>query len=200
MKEGNFEARKNLPHEFLDENLKLTFEIQPEASAWLPEISKEDIALKRERYRIFLGTWSMNPNGAHVKIEAIYEIPDDPEFYTEGTKEVTLQLGNIIKQIENLRQQFPEYSKLQIVGDIHTHPVFAEEMTGGLKPWNPSSGDIDDIIRGYENGNIRQDRPFIFGIAVPHHDGRTLYAYYRLSKKDERYRVESLKGNYKSTE
>ena len=179
---------------FFDENIKITMEIDPEAAEYLPVITPEDLETKRERYRIFLGTWSRTIEGGHARIEGVCDFSDEPGFLREGEEEVVVNFDAVKNSIEAIKQTNKEYAHLEIVGEIHTHPLFKEEMDDNLRPWIPSTGDVDAIVEEIEKGNIKADRPFIMAIAVPspNRDGKTVYAYYRLVKRGEKYLLDRV--------
>lgn len=182
------------PLNFFDERYKLTMEIDPEAAEYLPVITTEDLETKRERYRIFLGTWSRTVEGGHVRIEGVCDFSDEPGFLREGEEEVVVNFDAVKKSVEDIKQANKEYARLEIVGEIHTHPLFKEEMDDNLRPWIPSTGDVDAIVEEIKKGNIKADRPFIMAIAVPSPDrnGKTVYAYYRLVKRGEKYLLDRV--------
>jgi hypothetical protein len=76
-----------------------------------------------------------------------------------------------------------------LVGDIHTHPVLAEEMEAGMHPASPSTDDAKDIILDYEAGVLRPDQPFIFAISFLDKNKKPAYGFYRLVKEGNKYKV-----------
>ncbi len=187
------------PLNFFDERTKMTMEIDPEAAEHLPVITTTDLETKRERYRMFLGTWDRTAEGGHIRIEAVCDFSDEPDFLREGEKEVVVNFDAVKKGVDDIKRANEEYAHLEIVGEIHTHPLFKEEMDDNLRPWIPSTGDVEAIVEEIKKGNIKTDRPFIMAIAVPspNRDGKTVYAYYRLVGRGEKYlldRVSFKKG------
>lgn len=196
----NFKKIERPEINFCNENCKITLEMSDLAQRFLPRISRNDIINRRERYRAFLGTWSNTMDGAHVKIEAIYESPQENPFHTyqEGELEIVTDISQIQQDCESLKT-LPEYSSLSFIGEVHTHPVFPEDMGNDFKPWWASAGDVRSIVETYEKRILKFNRPFIFAIAAPkpNRDGGTLYRFYRMirlaSEQSIDYRVESIK-------
>ena len=190
-----FESTGESKNEFLESRIRISFRVAPEAQEYLPEITKADLESGREKYRLFLGRWSKSGDDADVSIDAIVEFDDDPRAVVEGVYEVQPDIGYMTAYIEELKRTNEEYRDLEIVGDIHTHPVFSDDMAEGVRPWDPSSGDIEDLVRQYSSGHVRADRPFIFAIAAPHpnSDGETVYAYYHLFREDGVWKYRALK-------
>ena len=114
-------------------------------------------------------------------------------FYQEKTEEVNSNLGAIKKWVGDIQAAIPEFKNFDFIGDIHTHPITKNnELNKNISACTPSDGDIEDIIREYECGVLSPDRPFVFGIAGRRAGNSTEYAFYRLVKQNNEYKIEQL--------
>jgi hypothetical protein len=192
--EGRPNTEQWPPIDFLDERIKLSFRIEPEAAKHLPEVSKEDLESGRERYRILLGNFERTAaDAATVVIEGLVEMDEgDERFYKEGTREVTnVNIPRMQAFARWVREHIPEFHDFTLIGDIHTHPIKPEAMESG-SPWHPSDGDIESIAKSYERGELTPDHPFVFAIAGPDESGETQYGFYRIIKRGDKYLATDL--------
>ncbi len=152
---------------------------------------REDLESRREQYRIFLGIVDVSDSEKPiVHIEGILERGDeDPLYYEEEKEGVHVGLPAIKLWIDQIRRANPEYSHLEMVGDVHTHPILPQQFRG---VYSPSQEDIDDIVKHYESGVLSPNKPFIFAIAAPDELGQTMYAFYRIVKKGNKYSYKSI--------
>lgn len=164
---------------FLNENLKVSFEISPEAFQYLPVISKEDIRIGLERFAVLLGIVRINQDGSvHLEIKGVYQETEEDvhRSYKEGVDSVTYDLKIIQDRAKEIQQDYKEYQNFKFLGDIHTHP------SSGIA--EPSRTDLLSVIRAYESGDIKVDQPYIFGIGARHVSGEMEYWFYRIIKTD----------------
>lgn len=169
---------------FNDTNLEMDFEITPEADEYLPLISPDDLQAKKERFRIFYGNVNQTKQGKIiVSIDSVIEMPDQPEFYEEATTKIKhINYSHSKDFIDRSKKQLGEQGEL--IGEIHTHPVTQSELPKNQAPWFPGLEDLDAWVDLYDSGFLKPGQPFIFGIAGAH-EGKTVYAFYRLVKDSE---------------
>ena len=185
------EASKKI--EWLDPGLNVSIEYGEDVGQFLPEVTNADMVSKQERYRILLGGFASDGEGGQ-RVEVLGVMEADPEavgdrqMYTEGVLSVQPRLDVVRQYVEAIRDAHPEYAHMQLVGDVHTHPTRQDDYPEGVEPWHPSEEDIQDIVAEYKAGNILEDEPFVFGIAVQVNN-ETLYAFYRLVKEDDKYQA-----------
>ncbi len=181
--------------DFLNEQLRMSLDISDRAFEHLPEVNPIDLETKKEQYRVLLGTWERTPEGdIKLKVESVMEVPDQPHYYVEGKESVDNINIPALRQTVQYVSENDEASKgLELVGDIHTHPITQEELEPNQRPWMLSPEDIEAMVESYENGSLSADRPFIFGIAAPMPDGKTGYKFYRLIKSSEGYATQEVK-------
>ena len=183
------ERRKGI--DLLNENLKVTFEIAPDALANLPIVSIEDKQTGRERYRGLLGTVERRGRGAaHLEIRGVYEAEqvdlDLYGFYREGVEEVTYDAVAVREETHRIVAANKEFAGWRFVGDIHTHP------TSGLA--YPSEADLRSMVAAYESGDFKPNEQYIFGIAAQRDDGEMEYNFYRMvrTRSDSGYGFKRL--------
>ncbi len=180
--------------DFLDDKLKLSLSIDPEAATYLPKIEDIEFETKKEKYRVLLGNINQLSNDEiNIEIKGMLEADEDEKdlFYSEGVEHVSPNIGAIEKWVKSIQDAVPEYQDYHFVGDVHTHPVRINELDEGSRPCDPSIGDFNDIISEYNNGNLSADKPFIFCIAGKV-DEQMIYAFYRFIKKDNKYMIEEI--------
>lgn len=174
--------------DFLSEETRLQLSLAKEAALYLPQISTEELETRKEQFRILLGKIITEESGlVTVHIQSVLEMDEqDHGYYQEGIEMVTgVNIPAIKSFVENLKEGEEDYG--EFIGDIHTHPIQEKDFEDGIKPWDPSSEDIDDVVRNYESGALASDKPYIFGIASPDDEGNTLYSFYRIVKKEQGY-------------
>ncbi len=179
--------------EWLDPSLRVSIEYGENVGQFLPEITRADIESRTEKYRILLGGFAPDDEGGQrVEILGVMEAdPDevgDRQMYTEGTLSVQPRLDFVRQYVDAIRDSYTEYAHMEFVGDVHTHPTEQGDYPEGVEPWHPSHEDIEDVAAEYEAGYIREDEPFVFGIAA-RVNNETLYAFYRLVKRDGEYQA-----------
>lgn len=179
--------------DFTRQDIKLSFRIEKKAADYLPEITQEDFDRKKERFVILLGEFEIDGNNVLIKIRGIFENDKDEErYYKEGKEEIyNINYPSIVKDVEYVKKNFPEYRSYHLIGEMHTHPVAPQEVAPN-NPCNLSLGDIEGIESLYERGIISNDKPFIFGVAGLDESGHTNYAFYRMVKKENHFAVESV--------
>lgn len=180
--------------DFLDEKLRLSFSINPEAAAYLPEIEDEEFETKKEKYHVLLGNiHRLGNDEINVEIKGVLEADENEKdlFYSEGAEHVSPNIGAIKKWVKSIQLAIPEYQDFNFIGDVHTHPVKISELNEGSHPCDPSIGDFDDISKEYNNGNLSTDKPFVFCIAGKVND-QMAYSFYRFVKKDDKYTIEKI--------
>lgn len=172
----------------LDEKVDIVMTMSEVAYYWLPVITPQDLQGRRERYRFLLGTWKV----AHVKkvlvnIEAVCEVPNDPVYYEEMDKIRGVNIPALKSLVPVLQERYPEYGRLQLMGEIHTHPILQRELGKHQRPWHLSSTDKGVLVDAYEQGELDSKEPFLMGVAGRIEGGKTGYAFYRLVKIDSEY-------------
>lgn len=175
--------------DYLNEHFRVSFEIDPEAVEFLPEITEEELRTKREKYGILLGTTEIiSSEEVKVLIRGILQTEENERGYYNELKEVVdnINLLAIQRMVEGIQKANPEYREFHLIGDIHTHPVKPKEI-GGVTGTQPSKGDVESIAKAYKEGALTADKPFVFGIAAPDENGETQYAFYRLMKRGGEY-------------
>lgn len=182
--------------DFLSEKITIRFDIAEEAAHYLPEVSSEDLKTRREKYGILLGTWNQEDSeNVRVRLEAVLEVTeDDPggkgHYYTEDINEVhNINLSAIKNLVEATKRANPEFAHLELIGDIHTHPVLPHSLREDQHPSDMSDGDYKDLMANYQRGDLTSQHPFIVGIAGPDENGETSYAFWRLIKRDNKFIV-----------
>lgn len=179
--------------DYLNEDLKITFEIEQLAAEHLPEVSQEENRTLKERFAVLLGTVQIQgPKHAHFVIRGVYEEDDEDRrlgkgTYSAGTEEVEIDVRAIKRDIAALQASNPEYQDFNFIGHIHTHPGIPPEGKIQLQPsvGADGRGDIAAFAWAYEQGELQSSEPFIFAIAAPDHEGTTMYAFYRLIKNPD---------------
>lgn len=183
--------------DYLNEKLKVSFSIEPEAVKFLPKVNEAELKSKKEKYAILIGSkQAISNDKVHIHIKAVMEIPESQQFkqryYKEDIEIVkNIDTASIKKLVEAMRSLYTEYHYDYFLGDVHTHPIKPSEL-GGNSGCQPSIGDIEGLIDEYENGNIDSHEPFIFGIAAPDESGETEYAFYRIIKTDKGHTYKHL--------
>lgn len=191
----NFEdpsVRENMerPIDFLDKNLDIEFLLDPEAAKHLPGISPEDFESRIEKFRILLGDFDIVGKGVRINIRGVMEVDDVEGYYREGEDEVSgIDIKKYRMHADNLRRMHPEYQNFGLVGDVHTHPVYPNEVDHA--PWEISRGDRTEMIRAYEDGSIKSDQPHVFVVVGADKDGKTKYSFNRLIREGRSYAVET---------
>lgn len=193
MREINKTPEYYKPADYTSKEIQLDIRLTDDVIANLPEITSEQIENKREHFRALLGRVEVSSSGQiGVSIEAILDMENDPSYYSEGEAEVTgINLQGLKRVVANVGEKYPEFAGLELVGDIHTHPVVSQE--DGVDLLSPSDNDIEDIIAQYDNGVLSSDKPYIFGIAAVNNIGETEYSFYRLVKEAGDYKVENIR-------
>ena len=161
----------------------------------LPEVTNEDRQTGMERFRILLGTFQYtDSNTIHIHVSGSVQMLDTPWLYIEQEHAVTYYPYHIERQIELLRNEYPEYAHLEIVGNLHTHPYSYERLRRepDLVPWQPSPNDLHTMISHYEDG-FMQNYHLIFGIGGGQSDGTTGYVFSRLVCDRNGYDYERIK-------
>ncbi|TSC60551.1 MAG: hypothetical protein LiPW15_429 [Parcubacteria group bacterium LiPW_15] len=162
--------------DLLKENLRVSFEIAPEAVEYLPAISLGDGRSGRERFGVLLGAKQVNPDGSvHLQIKGVYQetAEDGHRTYEEEIDNVAYSLALIKKQVEKIQRDTPQHKEFGFLGDVHTHP-------GRAMPLYPSEEDLLSVIRAYESGTLSSAEPYVFGIGVRHPGGEMEYNFYRI--------------------
>lgn len=174
---------------FLSEAIHVEIEISKEAFEHFPEVDRKDIASQTERFRVLLGDWQIvDFNKVRVAVKYTIEIPDQAEFYNESNNHILgVNIPSINNLVESLKEACPEFSQLDIVGEIHTHPVVESEGVQNQKSFWPSRGDISSIVQEYIRGNLSQANPYIFVIGGALESGETGYSYFRITKNFDKY-------------
>ena len=188
----NFEREKDF--NFLGEQIKTYVFVDPEAAEYLPKITKQDLANKKERYRILMGEYGIDEsdeNKVFIFIKSILEAEPDkePGYYQEGKEEVIVNLPRIKDLVRKIQERNPEFRQQNLVGEIHTHPVAYGDPTLSVKqrPWHPSKEDFDPIENSYRDKILTPDKPFIFGIAGLNKNSKTRYGFYKAVKRGAAY-------------
>jgi hypothetical protein len=180
--------------DFLDNNLKVSFSIDPEAAAYLPDIEDKEFETKKEKYRVLLGNiHHLSKDEINIEVKGMLEADEDEKdlFYNEGEGHVSPNIAAIKKWVASIQYAVPEYQDYHFVGDVHTHPVRISDLNEGSHPCDPSIGDFENISKEYHNGNLSADKPFIFCIAGKVNN-QMLYAFYRFVRKDDKYTIEKI--------
>lgn len=186
-------SEKRPPLDFLDAATQVTFSFHKDAAAWLPEVSKEDLRTRREKYAVLLGRIADGDGGgAHIVVEAVMQMTEEERgYYQEGVGSVeNINLGALRNAVAEVQAKHPEYAGMQIVGDVHTHPVTQEEVR--VSPTTPSDADIQSIAEWYKGGELNLHYPFIFGIGCLGEDGEPEYSFYRLVRIDSGFGYKHL--------
>lgn len=171
---------------YLDEKLNIAFSFDEEAATHLPEVSVEEIKTKKEKYAVLLGKTNIkNEENIEILIKGILQMEGkDHGYYKEGIQEVSkIRTSEIVQLFEKVKEANEEYRDFDLVGEIHTHPIYRHDSNS----CNPSKGDMESIVDVYEKQILTSDKPHIFGIAGVDEKGETQYAFYRLIKKDNEY-------------
>lgn len=184
-----YDAKEDLRTiDYLDGNLRVSFDIGPAAGESLPEVSAEENESGKERFAVFLGVVERtSADAVNFNIKGVYEETDEDRAlgrgtYIEGKEQVDVRIPAIKQAIAAIQASNPEYKDFNFIGHIHTHP--------GLPPsedviaLQPSEGDIAAFAYSYNNAEMRPSEPFIFAIAAPNHQGETQYAFYRLVRNE----------------
>ena len=172
---------------FLSEKLKFSLRISKEAVNFLPEISEDDIKTKKEKFRFLLGSFNViNQEEFEVSIKGVFE--DEEEIiYKEGKEEIyDISMPRAVNFVQGINKM-PEFKDWKLIGEVHTHPCKPSEFKENFIPWMPSEGDCNALIENYKKGILKDNQPYIFGIAAPNESGETLYAYYRIIKDKDAY-------------
>ena len=176
---------------FNNPELRVVLDISPEADNHLPVISPEDLKTKRERFRLFYGkTESVSHDKIKVKIEAVTELPDQPDFYEEGNAGVRIKNIQRAKLVLDKAME-QEGLDWQFIGEIHTHPITQSELEENQRPWHPSPEDEQGWKSFYESGFLKSGQPCIFGIAGSY-EGKTGYAFYRVIKHENDWGIQRI--------
>ena len=191
-------SRESFPSiNYLNENVRVSFSIEPEAVRYLPKISNEELESHKEQYVVLLGTKNISdPFNVSLHIKSILQIPETEQkerrYYKEGIESIEeLDIRAIRQLVDNLKSVSPEHKNDIFIGDIHTHPVKPSER-GGVIAISPSDKDIEEIVRSYEEDEINPKEPYVFAIAAPDEAGETTYAFYRLVKTEDGYKAKHL--------
>jgi hypothetical protein len=178
--------RKKSP-DFFDENYRVSVTLAKEARDAIPEITDADLEAEQERFCVFLGDTTYGKNGSIVNIRAVLEADgkEKDRFYREGKREVIVDIAAIKQWVSVLKKQIPEIQNMEMVGDLHTHPLHPDVME--IHPCAVNQGDAQAIINLYEKGILDGSQPYIFAIAGRDREGYTEYRYYRMIKRGKRY-------------
>ncbi|MFH1048733.1 MAG: hypothetical protein V1732_03655 [Patescibacteria group bacterium] len=171
---------------YLDEKLNITFDFNEEAARHLPEITLEEIKARKEKYAALLGKVNIkDEENLEILIKGVLQIEGENHgYYKEGIHEVSkIKTSEIVQLLEKVKEANEEYRDFDLVGEIHTHPIYRHDSDS----CNPSKGDMDSIIDVYEKQMLTPDKPYIFGIAGVDKKSNTQYAFYRLIKKADEY-------------
>ncbi|MEJ0053697.1 MAG: hypothetical protein WDN10_03180 [bacterium] len=167
--------------DFLDENLKVSFELAPDVVDHLPKVSGADAATGTERYGALLGSYAIDSAGqVNLQIKGVYQETEEEltkyGSYKEGVETVSVDLGLMRRRIEEIQERHAEYRDFHLIGDVHTHPA------SGIP--KPSLTDLQSVIRMYESGDVASHKPYVFGIGAKRSDGEMEYWFYRIIKTD----------------
>ncbi len=171
---------------YLDEKINIIFSFDKEAATHLPEVSAEELKTKKEKYAALLGKAIIKDGeNTEILIKGILQMEGENHgYYKEGIHEVSkIKTSEIVQLLEKVKETNEEYRDFDLVGEIHTHPIYRHDSNS----CNPSKGDMDSIIDVYEKQMLTSDKPYIFGIAGVDKKGNTQYAFYRLIKKADKY-------------
>lgn len=182
------------PLNLLDERVKILLRIDPEAERFFPQVAPEDMESRKEHFAMLLGKFKRVSVDV-VVLEILGSGRFDQQehdkyggFYREGKEAVEdVRVSKMRKYFEEIAAKDSEFEGWSLIGDMHTHPVLSTEVPH--KPWEPSEGDTEGFRGHYENGDIKADEPYIWGIAGPDERGNTQYGFYRLVKREGKYRV-----------
>lgn len=179
--------------DFLDPNLEIDFSIEKKAVENLPEITDAELLTGKERYCIFLGDYRILSGKININIKAILQ-DDSGDVYQEKDEEIIVDLGRIKKWIENIKSLYPEFKKLNFIGEMHTHPITeGNKLDKDKMACLCSNEDFENIVNEYKKGILSPNEPFIFGIA-----GRTkkwnetFYSFYRIIKIKGKYHIKKI--------
>jgi hypothetical protein len=180
-----FEQNKN--PDFLDEHYKVSVTLSEDARESIPEITDEDLENEQERFSVFLGDTTYGQSEAVVNIKAVLQADEKEKdkFYREGKREVNVDIAAIKKWVEVLKKQIPEIQNMEMVGDLHTHPLHPDDME--MNPCSVNQGDAQSIINLYENKILDSSKPYIFAIAGLNRERYTEWRYYRMVKRGDQY-------------
>jgi len=171
---------------YADPDLEIVWAVTEEAFAHFPEVTPADDASDQERFRLLLGRHHDSTEKVIVEIEAVLDVPDEPELYIENIAQCDFDLAYcrawVQQALPHLDQ--PEW---QLVGYLHTHPKLRQLS------WVPSQGDLDTWIHHYESGTLVPGSPFLFIIGGRKDEQRTGYAAYRIVYEDEKWKVARVK-------
>lgn len=190
--------------DFLNKDLKVFFNIEKEALEFLPEVTDEEMESGKEKYRILLGNFTQNKGGeVEISIKGILEEEGEfkNNFYREGIEEIVdININNIKKRAKEVSKSYPEFADWELVGEIHTHPVTAGELSEGQNAYDLSQGDFDSVVTEYKNGNLSEDKPFLFGVAGRDASGRMIYKFYRMVKEADKYLVQEIESSIRENQ
>jgi hypothetical protein len=186
--EPKLEEFKSL--DFLDERVRLSLDITNEAFDHLPEVTQEDLAKKTERYRALLGRWDkVDEESVKLIVEAVLQDPEQVHYSEQEGEVHAVNIPSLQLLASSVKKFSEEFSNLELVGEIHTHPTTQDELDPDQRPWMPSVEDKDAMMKCYDRGELGPDRPFVFGIAAPMSDGKTGYKFYRVVKVEDGYKI-----------
>jgi hypothetical protein len=160
--------------DFLDEDAKVFFEIEADASRHLPIITSEDALSGRERFCVLLGTTRfVGPDKAHVLVRGIYQENEEDEYgtYREGIEQVVFVPKAIRERVSAVQRAHVDLKDFHYLGETHTHP-------NGIA--KPSQADLEVAVIQYNDGFATADKPYIFGIVGKAVGGEQEYNFFRL--------------------
>ena len=166
--------------DFTSEHLEIELTLYNEAAENLPKISPEDILNEHERACVLLGDIEVvGRNQVKINIKAVLEQSEGEGLYLEHVREVYFDFPKIRQMVSDVKNHYPEFSDLDFIGDLHTHPIKQKEEEHHFRP---SSGDIEAIKAGYESNLLNKNSPYIFMIAAPDENSDTTYTFWRMVK------------------
>jgi hypothetical protein len=180
--------------DYLSEKLNISVEFEAQAAGFLPTITSEALETRKEKYAVLLGSVKrMAVNTLKITVKGILEMEtENHRLWEEGFERVdNVNLKEIRRMVGDIQSSDPEYKEYSFLGDVHTHPILPD-ADNGFFPALPSDPDIETIISEYENGSLDQSEPYIFMIAAPDENGKTLYSIYRMVINDKGYSLQRL--------
>jgi hypothetical protein len=164
----------------LSESVQITIQFTKEAFKLLPEVTRKDYLSGTEQYRHLLGTREIKGN--HIYI-LIHQVVDFIDYYKQTPHSLTnIRINEIFEMVRNASV----FKGMELLGDIHTHPVFP----GDCKPyqsWHPSNSDIESMISWYERDYLDPSIPYVYGIGGLLESLETGYNFYHLKKSADGY-------------
>lgn len=176
---------------FTDPAISMSWDIEPDAFHYLPEITAEDQETTIERFRLLAGKWTTADNHVEVLITDVVEIPHSPEFYEEKPGSVAVNLAACL-DLANRNLHVEGTWDREIIGEFHTHPVLSAELDH--RSWHPSMcdelmGDVQEWTQAYTKGILNPAKPFIFLIGGLMETLQTGYSAYRMIQKGDQWKA-----------